>query len=99
MYVDFGCIFSHYFSDTGTTLALGGLPESERARHNALRDTIAAGADAMRPGVKASAVHNAMWQAFTSHGFDNAFPHGHGLGTGGARLSDPGSGQRTAVKG
>jgi Xaa-Pro dipeptidase len=80
LYMDFGCIFRHYFSDTGTTLTMRDLPKDLKARHDALRAAIEAGAEAMKPGLAASVVQRAMWQAFTSHGFQACFPHGHGLG-------------------
>jgi len=80
MYIDFGCIYGHYFSDTGITLALGPLPEGLGKRHDALLSSIAAGIAALRPGTLSSAVRAAMWTEFRSHGFEAAFPHGHGLG-------------------
>jgi Xaa-Pro dipeptidase len=80
VYVDFGCIFGHYFSDTGSTLAFGPLPRNLKARHDALRECIAVGADNIRPGVLSSAVWSAMWTEFQAHGFTASFPHGHGIG-------------------
>jgi Xaa-Pro dipeptidase len=80
MYMDFGSIYGHYFSDTGATLALCPMPRELKKRHDALRASIDAGAVALRPGELSSAVASAMWTAFRAHGFDTAFPHGHGLG-------------------
>ena len=62
------------------TLALGEAPAGLAARYRALRDAVDAGAEAMRPGARASAVQAAMWRAFTAAGFTASYPHGHGLG-------------------
>jgi Xaa-Pro dipeptidase len=80
LYVDFGCKFGHYFSDTGLTLALTDLPASLGQRYEALRACVAAGEAQMRPGIKASEVQKAMMDEFSSYGFKICFPHGHGLG-------------------
>jgi Xaa-Pro dipeptidase len=80
MYMDFGCIYGHYFSDTGATLALCPMPRDLKQRHDALRASIEAGVSALRPGQLSSVVRSAMWTAFRAHGFEAAFPHGHGLG-------------------
>jgi Xaa-Pro aminopeptidase len=80
LFVDFGCIYRRYFSDTGTTLATGALSPTMLERHAALRACMAAGMQTVKPGVKASAVRGAMWQTLNAHGITAAFPHGHGLG-------------------
>lgn len=80
MYLDFGCIYGQYFSDTGATLALCPLPQDLEARHKALGASISAGVAALRPGVLSSEVRSAMGTEFRAHGFEAAFPHGHGLG-------------------
>ena len=80
LYVDFGCIYQMYFSDSGTTLAMREPSAESRTRHAALRACMAAGSDALRPGAKASAARNAMWQTLNEHGITASFPHGHGLG-------------------
>jgi Xaa-Pro dipeptidase len=80
LYVDFGCLYQHYFSDTGTTLALCQPPDVLAKRHTALRDCLAAAVDVMRPGVKASAVQAAMWRTLNEYEITASFPHGHGLG-------------------
>jgi Xaa-Pro dipeptidase len=80
VFIDFGCIYSSYFSDTGTTLAFSQLRPEMAKRHSALQACIAAGARAMRPGVKASVVQKAMQQALAESGITDAFPHGHGMG-------------------
>ena len=80
MYVDFGCSYRRYASDTGTTLALSEPPDAVLKKHEALRECIQAGVDAMRPGVNASAVQAAMAQVIADHKINASFPHGHGLG-------------------
>jgi Xaa-Pro dipeptidase len=80
MFVDFGCRFNQYFSDTGVTLAMGDLPTTLERRYTALRACIAAGTSEMRPGVRASKVQKVMADEFAAHGFGACFPHGHGLG-------------------
>jgi len=80
MYMDFGCIYNHYLSDTGITLALGPLSPRLQAKHEALRASIDSGMKALRPGILSSAVRSAMWNEFRSHGLAAGFPHGHGLG-------------------
>jgi Xaa-Pro dipeptidase len=80
LYVDFGCIYKRYFSDSGTTLALSTLPAPLLKRHAALRDCVVAAEGVIRPGIKASAVQNVMWTHLNQHGITASFPHGHGLG-------------------
>jgi Xaa-Pro dipeptidase len=79
-YLDFGCISEHYFSDSGTTLALTDLSLPLEKRFAALKATIAAGKENLRPGIRASEVQGAMLKAMHAHGVDASFPHGHGLG-------------------
>ncbi len=80
LYVDWGCIYQHYFSDTGTTLAMREPEAHFEARHAALRACMAAGIEALRPGAKASAAQAAMLQTLNANGITITFPHGHGLG-------------------
>lgn len=80
MFVDFGCIYEHYFSDTGTTLAFAELSNPLLERYAALRACAAAGAAELRPGVKVSVVRAAMWSVLSERGMTASFPHGHGLG-------------------
>ena len=80
IYVDFGCVLSSYFSDSGTTLSFSELPPAMAKRYTALQACVAAGARAMRPGVKASFIQKSMAQVLKDSGIADAFPHGHGLG-------------------
>lgn len=79
-YIDYGCIYQRYFSDAGTTLALAPSPQPLLQRHGVLSACISDGAKRIRPGSKASAVHNAMAEALGALGFTASFPHGHGIG-------------------
>lgn len=80
MLVDFGCVYQHYFSDSGVTLAIGDLPEPLVERYDALRDSLEAGAMALKPGVLASEVRGAMRVALQERGITTSFAHGHGFG-------------------
>jgi Xaa-Pro dipeptidase len=80
MYTDFGCIYGHYFSDSGATLAVNGISSVLSEKYAAVRACMDAGAGAMRPGVKASAVQAAMVAALKERGITASFPHGHGIG-------------------
>jgi Xaa-Pro dipeptidase len=80
LYVDFGCIYDGWFSDSGTTLCIGAPGHAERAAFEAVRDAVAAGAAAMAPGVRGSVVQAAMQQVMTAAGITATFPHGHGVG-------------------
>jgi Xaa-Pro dipeptidase len=80
MFMDYGCVFSSYFSDTGTTLAFAELPRELARRRYALQSCVEVGAKAMRPGVKASSIHHAMIAVLAEAGITNSFPHGHGMG-------------------
>jgi Xaa-Pro aminopeptidase len=80
LYLDFGCVSQRYFSDSGFTVAPGGLNDLMRRRYDGLAASIDAGAAAMRPGARASDVRRAMQEALDDAGGYASFPHGHGLG-------------------
>ncbi|MBI2502292.1 MAG: M24 family metallopeptidase [Candidatus Latescibacteria bacterium] len=86
MYVDFGCVFGNYCSDSGLTLALRPLEGELRRRYAALRQGLEAGVAAMRPGARASQVHWAMKDYLKVEGITASFPHGHGWAAGAGRL-------------
>jgi Xaa-Pro aminopeptidase len=79
-YVDWGCIYKRYFSDTGTTLALGALPEALEKRHAALRACVAAAIEVGQPGTRVSRLEAAMRETLAGNGITRSFPHGHGFG-------------------
>ena len=80
LFMDWGCNYQRYYSDTGTTLALGKPAPVLLERHAALRACLAAGMQAIQPGVKVSALRNAMQQTLAAQGVTASNPHGHGLG-------------------
>ncbi len=80
LFVDWGCNYRRYYSDTGTTLAMPAPAAILLERHAALRECMEAGRQAIGPGVKASVVHGAMWQTLTAQGLTAINPHGHGVG-------------------
>ena len=79
-FFDFGCIYHGYFSDSGTTVAVGEPSPETVARHAVIRGSLEAGAAALKPGVAASDVRAAMWDALTAGGITDSHPHGHGFG-------------------
>ena len=80
LFVDFGCIYAQYFSDSGTTLAMTVPTRNLRERYQALSTCINAGAEILRPGVKSSEIQAVMQENLKMHGITASFPHGHGLG-------------------
>lgn len=80
MYVDFGCAYRQYCSDSGLTLALRPLDAEMSRRYTALYECIEAGVAAMRPGARASQVQRAMQAHLGEQGYTASYPHGHGLG-------------------
>ena len=80
LYFDFGCVRRGWFSDSGTTLSIGEPDPLALEQHAAVRDAIAAGAAAIRPGVRGSRVQDEMRRALADRGITRSFPHGHGLG-------------------
>jgi Xaa-Pro dipeptidase len=80
LFIDYGCVFSSYFSDTGTTLAFSDLNPEMAKRYQALKSCFDAGVSMMRPGVKSSAIQKTMSVALEAGGVAGSFPHGHGMG-------------------
>jgi Xaa-Pro aminopeptidase len=80
MYVDFGCIYSHYYSDSGRTLAVGEHDPHLTPTYDALLSCVQEGAKTLRPGVHASSVHAEMRRTLDEAGVSRSNPHGHGLG-------------------
>ena len=80
LFVDFGCNYRHYFSDTGTTLAIGDPSQVLQERFAAARASLAAGVELIRPGSLCSTVRGAMMSALNVCGVTAANPHGHGFG-------------------
>ena len=80
MYVDFGCVYRNYCSDSGLTLALRPLSPELGRRYAALHQCLEAGVQTMRPGTRASQVQRAMMDHLVGEGITASFPHGHGVG-------------------
>ena len=80
MFMDFGCIFRRCVSDSGVTLVVGKLPRDYRTIYDGLYASIESAAQAMRPGVKSSAVREIMKKEVDARGIKAPHPHGHGLG-------------------
>jgi Xaa-Pro aminopeptidase len=80
MYVDFGCVYRGCFSDTGTTVCVGAPSDALVKRHRAVRASLRAGSERLRPGTTGSQICAAMWDALTEQGVASSFPHGHGIG-------------------
>ncbi len=80
LFVDWGCNYRHYFSDTGTTLVVGEMPGPMKQRHDTLVRCVEAAGAEMRPGVPGSQVQKRMADEMEALGFPHSYPHGHGLG-------------------
>ena len=80
LFVDWGCNYRRYYSDTGTTLAMPGASDVLLERHAMLRECLEAGRQAIAPGVRGSVVRGAMRQVLSGHGLTAINPHGHGVG-------------------
>jgi len=80
LYVDYGCIYQGYFSDTGFTLAVGELPQQARDWYRALLECHASAVELVRPGAKSAALADAMQASLEGNGISGTFPHGHGVG-------------------
>ncbi len=79
-YVDFGCRYGYYTSDSGLTLAVQPLGSELARRYEAVKRCMEAGEASLQPGIRASAVQEAMQKSFADDGITGAFPHGHGVG-------------------
>lgn len=80
MFYDYGCVYRGWISDAGTTLCVGEPEAAALAEHAALRDSVAAGAEALRPGIRGSRVQQTMQEALADAGIVESLPHGHGVG-------------------
>lgn len=80
--IDMGAFQGGYASDMTRTFFLGAPTRKMAKIYGAVLEAQLAGIDAVRPGVKASAVDRAARKVLKSHGLDKAFMHstGHGLG-------------------
>jgi len=80
LFVDFGCTYRNYVSDSGFTLAMRPLSGSQIDKYNALHACIQAGVETIKPGTKSSEIQTAMAQILDQKNVQASLPHGHGLG-------------------
>ena len=80
LYVDYGCLYRNYCSDSGVTLAVGGLEGEWVGKYQALYECMRAGQAALQVGAKASDAPKAMGDILGERGVAASFPHGHGIG-------------------
>jgi Xaa-Pro dipeptidase len=80
MYVDFGCIYKMYYSDSGNTLFVGQAQDKELKLHKAIWEIIDETMDAMRPGVKPSSILDFLSNGLEKRGITNCSAHGHAIG-------------------
>jgi Xaa-Pro dipeptidase len=80
MYIDFGCVYRGWYSDAGTTLCVGRPPRIAATQHALAREAIAAGAAAIRPGIRGSAIQHEMQLILADGGMHDSLPQGHGIG-------------------
>ena len=79
-YMDYGCIYQGYFSDTGFTLAVGESNDSLDDQYRALVECHQRGVEQIHPGASSSGPAMAMESVLSAAGFADTFPHGHGVG-------------------
>ena len=81
LFVDFGCTYRNYVSDSGFTLAMHPLSDSQLDKYNTLQACIQAGIKAIKPGIKSLEIQTAMAQILDQQNVQASLPHdGHGLG-------------------
>lgn len=80
--IDMGAFENGYASDMTRTFFVGTASRKHALLYKAVLEAQLAAIDAVRPGVKASAIDRAARQVLKAHGLDRAFMHstGHGLG-------------------
>lgn len=79
---DFGCLFEHYWSDTGRTVVLGAPDTLTRARHHALRAGLEEAVAMVAPGTTMSQLFTTAIDVIHRSGFREYRRHhcGHSLG-------------------
>ena len=80
LYVDYGCLYRNYCSDSGVTLAVGGLEGEWVGKYQALYECMRAGQSTLQVGAKSSDAPQAMGDVLGGRGVEASFPHGHGIG-------------------
>jgi len=79
---DFGCVYQGYCTDFGRTVSIGKPEKTVRAYHKAIVHAQQCGIEALRPGARATDVHQAVTEGMEKAGFRQYFVHrtGHGVG-------------------
>ena len=80
LFIDWGVLYRHYFSDTGTTLLMHEPRDIDRKLFGGIRSAMEAGINQLKPGNHVSAVCEAMTETMDKHGLGGQNPHGHGIG-------------------
>jgi len=80
LFVDFGCTYRNYVSDSGFTLAMRPLSGKQLDTYKTLHACIQASVDTIEPGVKSSEIQTAIAQVLDQQNVQASLPHGHGLG-------------------
>ena len=80
VWMDGGCHYKHYHSDTGTCVVLGEPTKRMREIYASVEEGMNAGLGRIKPGVKCSEVFNAMQDAVRRAGIERPFAFGHGIG-------------------
>ena len=80
LFIDTGCIASHHYSDSGTTLMTPGVEDQYQRIFPILQDAVEAGRAAARPGVRSSTVQKSMQEIVDDHPEWIISAIGHGLG-------------------
>ena len=80
VWMDGGCSYKHYYSDTGMCAVLGEPTKRMREIYASVEAGINAACDRIKPGGMLSPVHEALHDAIRRHGVERPFAMGHGIG-------------------
>jgi Xaa-Pro dipeptidase len=82
VWIDCGCIFKSYHSDTGSCAVLGRPTREQTRLYDACSSAIDAGLEVTRPGVHISEIVSSFDKAWSSKGYGSSggFQYGHGIG-------------------
>jgi Xaa-Pro dipeptidase len=78
--IDCGCIYSSYYSDTGTTLILGHGQREVEKTFIALWEILDSSLDLLRPGEPSLSVLDGLDKGYMDRGIVNVDREGHGIG-------------------
>ena len=80
VWMDGGCRYKHYHSDTGMCAVLGEPTQRMREIYASVEAGINAACDAIRPGAMCSAVFDALYEGVRRCGVERPFAAAHGIG-------------------